>query len=358
MNKRLMKEKTGLMLKDTGLKKVAIFRALQLGDLLCCIPAVRAFKAAYPQAQITLVGLPWAESFVKRFAHYFSGFLCFPGYPGLPEQPFDRGLYIDYLQKSTKENFDLLLQMHGSGVITNPAASMLSARRMGGYYQEGQFKPDEALFMPYPDDKSEVERHLSLMKFLGVPLQGDHLEFPILEEEEQAFSELCSRYELEPQRYVCVHPGARDVKRRWSTASFARVADMMAAKGYKVVLTGSKEEHELAEEMAAAMQHPAVNLAGRTGLGTLGALLKHTRLLFSNDTGVSHVAAAVGAPSVVLFLTSDPARWAPQNRELHKVILRQQIEDTGYVISVVEHTLQEEQAVAHTLKPEELSQGI
>ncbi|MEX2431495.1 MAG: glycosyltransferase family 9 protein, partial [Dehalococcoidia bacterium] len=55
---------------------------------------------------------------------------------------------------------------------------------------------------------------------------------------------------------------------------------------------------------------------------TLGALLESSRLLVCNDTGVSHAAAALDVPSVVIFSDSDPERWAPANRRLHRIVLQ------------------------------------
>ncbi|HSU51926.1 MAG TPA: hypothetical protein VLJ41_15075, partial [Segetibacter sp.] len=77
-------------MKLEGIKKIVVFRALQIGDMLCSIPAIRALKEAYPDAEITLVGLPWAKMLIERFPQYFHSLITFPGYPGFPEQPVDR----------------------------------------------------------------------------------------------------------------------------------------------------------------------------------------------------------------------------------------------------------------------------
>jgi ADP-heptose:LPS heptosyltransferase len=94
----------------------------------------------------------------------------------------------------------------------------------------------------------------------------------------------------------------------------------MAKRGFQVVLTGSLEELPLTQAMARAMQAEAINLAGCTSLGALAALLKRTRLLICNDTGVSHLADALQVPSAVIFTDSNIERWAPLDRVLHPVV--------------------------------------
>ncbi len=89
-----------------SIQKVAIFRALQLGDLLNTIPAIRALRQAYPDAEITLLSLPWAGDFVQRFRRYFDRFIHFPGYPGLPEQDFDSQAFGIFLEEMLAERFD------------------------------------------------------------------------------------------------------------------------------------------------------------------------------------------------------------------------------------------------------------
>lgn len=325
----------------TSLKKIAVFRALQLGDLMCVIPAIRALKHAYPSAEITLIGMPWSESFVSRYAHYFSEFISFPGYPGLPEQPFDIKAFTTFINKVSGEKFDLLLQMHGNGSIINPLMAMMGARKIAGYREPGRYCPDERLFMNYPEGFPEIDRHLELMGFLGIASQGRHLEMPVFENEKRNFGMLSSELGLRPKKYVCVHPGARDTRRWWSPANFAQVADAIAEKGYRIVLTGTEIDRSTVNEVAAKMKSRPVDLTGKTELGTLALLIKNSKMLLSNDTGVSHIAAAMSTPSVVIFLASDPTRWAPLNRQLHHIILPQHAE-IEYVLENAEIALSTE----------------
>jgi ADP-heptose:LPS heptosyltransferase len=300
--------------------KIIVFRALQLGDLLCTIPAFRALRSAFPEAWISLVGLPWAADFVSRFSHYLDDFIEFPGWPGLPEgEPHVRQI-PSFLQEIHHRHYDLALQMHGSGVVSNPLVALFGAQQTAGFYQPGQFLPDKNSFMVYPQAGHEIHVFLHLLTFLGIEAQGDHLEFPIKAEELEAFERLKERVGIEPGRYICMHPGARFIGRRWPPEQFAQVGDRLSKMGYQVVLTGTKAEQDLTEAVGHNMIRPALNLAGETSLGSLAALLKDSRLLISNDTGVSHVASALKVPSVILFNASEPNRWRPLDHNLHRIV--------------------------------------
>jgi ADP-heptose:LPS heptosyltransferase len=125
---------------------------------------------------------------------------------------------------------------------------------------------------------------------------------------------------LRRERYVCVHPGARFRSRRWPAGRFAATADAMAALGMQIVLTGTAAEAALTRAVRDAMRAPVVDLTGRLTLGTLAALVDHAALVVCNDTGMSHVAAAVRTPSVVIASGSDVARWAPGDPVRHRVL--------------------------------------
>jgi ADP-heptose:LPS heptosyltransferase len=311
-------------------QRVGLVRALRgLGDLLVMVPALRALRAALPRADISLIGLPSGRAFVQRYPHYLDHFIEFPGFPGIPEVPFDAPRFKNWLASSPAQRFDLVLQMHGNGLVINGFVEMLGAPRTAGFYLPGFHCPDPERFLPYPSTEPELWRLLRLMEFLGISLKGDYLEFPLLAGDWLALAAIKAATpggdgpgssDLVPQQYVVLHPGAFEPARRWPPKRFAQVADALAARGLQVVVTGTGDEMEAAAALVAAAATPVVNLAGRTNLGALAALLSQARMLISNDTGVSHLAAALRVPSVIVFLASDPIRWAPQDRRLHRTV--------------------------------------
>lgn len=273
-----------------------------------------------PDARITLLGLPSARAFASRFSHYIDDLLDFPGYPGLPEQRVRASDIPGFLSTVQTRNFDLAIQMHGDGSISNPLTALLGARNTAGFFGPGSYCPDPELFLPYPSGLPEIRRHLELMGFLGFPSKGEDLEFPLFAEDLQGAGKIDEAGYLEPGGYVCIHPGARAPSRRWPPERFAAVADALVRQGLGVVLTGSEDETPLVATVARAMKTTPLDLAGRTTLGVLGAVLAGSRLLICNDTGVSHIADALRVPSVVVFSASDPSRWAPQNRQRHRAV--------------------------------------
>ncbi len=297
------------------IKKIIVFRALQLGDMLCHIPAMRALRKAYPNAHITLAGLSWAKSFTERFNSYFDDFIWFPGYPGLPEQHVDPVMFAAFLNKVQSRHFDLALQMQGNGTIVNAMVELFEAHYTAGFFLPGDYTPNTDYFLAYPNEGSEISRHLKLMDFLGIDLQGDELEFPLTRKDQQEYDLL--KLILPKKRYVCIHPGSRGSWRQWPTGNFAAIADYAVKCGYEAVITGTKDETDIVTQVISQMRCPVTNLAGKTSLGAVGILIRDAYALVSNCTGVSHLAAAFKTPSIVISMDGEPERWGPVNKTIH-----------------------------------------
>lgn len=309
--------------RDLRVPRIAVLRALYLGDLLCAVPAFRALRRRYPAAEITLIGLPWADQLVRRLP-YIDRLLAFPGFPGLAEIEYCAERTAGFLAEARAYSYDLAIQMHGDGNISNGFVAELGARMSLGYRRGPD--PRLTLSRPYQLAEHEVLRWLRLIAALdrrgaqaSRQLDDLALEFPLLPEDIASAARILFVAPAFP--LVGLHPGAKAKARRWPAERFAALADTLIERyGADIVLTGSAAEQQLTATVRRAMHYPALDLAGETDLGTLGAVIARLDLLVSNDTGAAHMAVAVGTPSVALFGPGRPEEWGPLDRTRHQVV--------------------------------------
>lgn len=304
-------------------KRVLVLRALRgVGDLLAAVPALRSLRLGLPESRIELIGLPWATQFVDRFGHLVDSLVEFPGYPGVADHPVDVQAAAWFFLSQQNDRADLAIQLHGNGLRTNPFVAMLGAQRMAGFCLPGQYCPDPELFMPYPGRGSEVRRLLALTRFLGLPDTGEALEFPVLERDLAEIEGEQRASALAEGEYACFAPGAAEAYRQWEPERFAQVADALSREGLRAVLLGSGADREAAAQVREVMREPVVDLTGRLSLGGTAALMAGAAVVVTNDSGACHLADAVRAPSVTVFLGTGAERWAPLDHELHRSISR------------------------------------
>jgi|SRR5579871_728002 lipopolysaccharide heptosyltransferase II len=301
-------------------RRVAVFRALQLGDMLVAVPALRALRAQYPQAEITLIGLPWAASFARRFHLYIDRFVAFPGFPGIPEAEYEAERTARFLAEQQSDSYDLAIQLHGSGESSNPFVLALGSSYTIGFAHEQQSTAYRK-FIPYPDQLPEIWRCLQLVRQLGCRSLSPRLEFPLTACDIAEAEALLRPLRQQRRLRVGLHAGARSPARRWPAARFAALADALIERYHaQIVLTGSPQEEPAVRDVMRHMQSEPLNLAGLTSLGGLGAVIERLDLFISNDTGPAHLACAMETPSITIFGPADPRRWAPLDRRYHRIV--------------------------------------
>jgi ADP-heptose:LPS heptosyltransferase len=189
------------------------------------------------------------------------------------------------------------------------------------------------------------------MKHLGVYSHSTDLEFPLTAKDSGDFMELS--LSAAEDRYACVHPGSRGTWRQWPPEHFASLADYCYEQGFKIVLTGTRDEKPLTEKVQSLMKHPALNLAGKSSLGAMGVLVNKAALLISNCTGVSHMAAALKTPSIVISMDGEPERWGPLDTSIHRTInwltlpdFKSVVKETSSLIKTIKERGQPESAKA------------
>jgi ADP-heptose:LPS heptosyltransferase len=258
-----------------------MLRALGLGDFLTGVPAYRALRGAYPDAE-TVLAAPEALAPLAALTG-----------------AIDRVLPTEELQPVPWDGPppDVAADLHGNG----PASHRLidatgAATRM--MFASGAAPDVDGPW--WDDDEHETARWCRLVEWWGIPADPGDLRLRVPSQEPPV------------RRAAVVHPGAAFPARRWPRDRFAAVARALAAEGHPVVITGTSGERDLAADVAQAAGLPdEAVLAGTTGLTGLAALVADAAVVVSNDTGVSHLATAYSVPSVTLFGPVSPALWGP-----------------------------------------------
>jgi ADP-heptose:LPS heptosyltransferase len=270
--------------------RLLVLRALGLGDLLTAVPALRGLRRAYPHHRIELA-TPRA---LEPLALHTGAVDAVVDAAGLAPLPV------------SVAGADLAVNLHGCGPQSHRRLLEREPRRLVAFAHRDV--PESADGPRWRDDEHEVARWCRLLIEHGIGADPADLR-------------LARPPGLRDPALTVIHPGAASGARRWPADRWARVAAAEWRRGHRVVVTGSAAEGRLCTAIARAAGLPADAVAaGETdALGLLRLVAAAGRVACA-DTGVAHVATAVGTPSVVLFGPTPPALWGPPADPRHVVL--------------------------------------
>lgn len=297
-----------------------------LGDVLMTTPALRALKESLPGCRITLLTSSKGAEVAGLIPEIDSAIAYDAPWMKATPPRAGAGPEVAMIER-------LRAGAYGGAVVftvfsQNPLPSALLCYLAGiplrlAHCRENPYQlltdwaPD-----PEPDRliRHEVRRQLDLVSAIGCRTEDERLSFAVPYGARERVSALLDSLGLDLGRpWAVVHPGASAPSRRYPPESFAEVAGRLNRDhGWQIVLTGTRAERELLEDVRARTGAPSISLAGRLGLAELGALLSMAPILIANNTGPVHVAAAVGTPVVDLYALTNPqhAPWAIPHRVL------------------------------------------
>lgn len=302
--------------------KIAVLRANAVGDYLFAVPALEALRAAYPSAEIVLLGRVWHRHFLAGRPGPVDRIEVVPPMPGVNEDtpemnPVDEEAFFDAM---ARERFDVALQMHGGGRHSNPFVKRLGAGLSVG------LKADDAppldRWVPYVYFQPEVLRYLEVVSLVGAS--------PVVLEPRVAVTcrDLEESFRVIPDQekpIVMLNPGAGDGRRRWPAEKFAAVGNHLSRRGMRVVAHGAGWDRSYVDELCAGLDEEPEFACGNLSLGGLAGLLARSRLLVSNDSGPLHLASAVGTPSVGIYWCGNMINAGQLTRSMHRPLVSWQL---------------------------------
>ncbi len=271
-------------------------------------------KAGSPGARELLDGVSWIDEIVVYHAEDIAT---------------ARGR-IEFVRNLRARKFDLWIELP---VVAAPLATLfrnlMVARSAGvrwgfGWRYEPRFAaPAQSLFFDFPD---EVERLLDIVRAAGLAAddEGDQTYFPLelTDSNQRTVTDLLYAGVAASDLMIGFAPGAKLEPNRWPVERFIEVGNRLAARGYRIVVLGGSSEVAMCERIAEALGRNAVSLAGKTTVRESCEVLARCAMLICNDSGVQHLAAAVGTPCVSLFTRREfPGMWWPHGAQ-HEVLLK------------------------------------
>jgi ADP-heptose:LPS heptosyltransferase len=307
-------------------RRIAVLRGGGLGDLLMAVPAMEALKAAYPDAELALLCAPQHTSLLTGRPSPVDRALPLPPTPGVYDPSTDGGEPPDsnVLREWVRDHpIDLGVQLHGGGASSNPFLKSLNPTWTVGTRAEDA----EPLtrYLPYRLYQHEVLRWLEVVGLAGAaPVSFEPS--VIVTDADRRGAQQVLRWPSGPM--VGIHPGARDARRRWPTKHFATVVTDCVKDGARAVILGTPSEEALmrniAERACAELSPPeAAAVAVLCGLDYPGlcGVLARCDLLVGNDSGVRHLAKAIGTPTVGIFLPSNLIHYGPFGRSHDRALM-------------------------------------
>jgi lipopolysaccharide heptosyltransferase II len=305
--------------------KVLILKPCCLSQVLMATPLLATLDDAFPDAQFDWGVSEWARPAVASNPRLTD--LVDTGRVGLPGG--DRGDARALIEQLRQREYDTCFVPARSATLSYVAWQAGIPQRVGLNVSGRGFAYTQAVGPP-KGVYHEVELYLSLARAIGLEPESHMEYFPTDAERTAVMARLLDEIGWqEGQPLVLIHPAGAsnpispDESRRWPMERFAVFASrMIREKEAQVILVGSEQDRPLVQEIFGVMAATVPNLAGRLSLGELGALCEIADLYAGNDAGPTHVAAAVGCPTLAIFGPSDPAVSGPQATSSEVAVLR------------------------------------
>lgn len=280
-------------------------------------PLLTVLSQAFPHTRFDWAVSEWARPAISSNPRLTE--IVQTSQAGLHELSW-RELYA-LAQSLREENYDTCLIPSRSGLLSLVAWWARIPQRIG-LHEKGRGFAHTTAIKPKGMQQHEAAVYLTLAAALGVPaekISTAAMEFYPPDIDRTAVTRrLVSENWLGDSPLVLMHPGggANPVRanknKQWPVERFVRLANYVIGK-YKaqVILVGAKADIALAKDVSGLLSWSVVNLAGQLNLGQLGALCEVANLYIGNDSGPTHVAAAVGCPTLAIFGPTDPAISGP-----------------------------------------------
>jgi len=154
--------------------------------------------------------------------------------------------------------------------------------------------------------------HLDIARQLDIPVPSSAVKLSPPAHAQQAGREIMQQHSWNPERVICIAPGAQfGAAKCYPPESYQIVVKQLAEHGWQALILGMAEDHDVAQRILNNISTAHWNAAGATSMAEVLSVISASRLMLCNDSGLMHIAAGLGIPTVTPFGATDPARTSP-----------------------------------------------
>ena len=300
----------------TTVRRVLVVRLRSIGDTVLATPSLHALRRFLPNARVDVLLEDWVAPLLEGAGDV------------------DRVVTVERASKSSRlrvaralrsEKYDVVYNLHGGSTAALLTRATGAPNRVGyAAYSYASLHnhtapPSSALWGR--EKTHSAEQQLALLGWTGVPVTDRPASrLTVTNESSERVSRRLREAGLDDARdFALVHPAAAFDTKTWAAENFARVVERLDSRGLATVAVAGPGEERVVEALRAHSRASVVSFTDLS-LPELTALASRARLFVGNDSGVAHVAAAVGVPQVVVFGSSNVAHWSPWTRAPFEVV--------------------------------------
>jgi len=298
-------------------RKILVVRLRSIGDTVLATPSLFALKRFLPDVEIDVLVEDWVAPVLANHPHVNR------------VVSLERGGFFaraNVAKELRATGYDVVYNLHGGTTATFLTRATGARHRVGfKTYQYAQLHNHQApspLLLWGQQKTHSVEQQLALLGWTGVPVTDrPRTQLAVPAPAAEYVNQRLAEVGLEDRKIALIHPAAAFDTKQWATQNFARVVEALAERGFASVAIAAPHENALIENLRSEAKVPMAAL--ELMLPEVTALAARSQLFVGNDSGIAHIAAAVGTPSVVVFGSSNRAHWRPWNRGPAEVVFEE-----------------------------------
>ena len=298
-------------------RKILVIRLRSIGDTVLATPSLFALKRFLPNAEVDILVEDWVAPVLDEHPHVNKVIT-------IKRDSLTARARVARQIRAAR--YDVVYNLHG-GTTATLLTRATGARHRVGYssYQYSNLhnhqSPSSSALWKQPKTHS-AEQQMALLGWTGIPVSDrPPTQLAVTTKALTTVDSQLRQAGLDGKKIALIHPAAAFATKQWAAENFARVTEFLADAGFACVAIAGPNETAVLNDLLSKSAVKVVTFAAT--LPEVSALAARSQLFVGNDSGIAHIASAVGTSSVVIFGSSNIVHWRPWNHAPAEVVFEE-----------------------------------